>query len=71
MSVAAKPVTLVVGVTGMLGDKIARAILDKGAQDVRALVRPGRDGVVRWRDLTENYRVRPRPDDVLRAIDGR
>jgi peroxiredoxin len=29
-----------------------------------------RDGVVRWRDLTENYRIRPRPDDVLRVIDG-
>ena len=29
------------------------------------------DGMVRWRDLTENYRIRPRPEDVLRAIDGR
>ncbi len=29
-----------------------------------------REGVVRWRDLTENYRVRPSPDDLLRAIDG-
>ena len=28
------------------------------------------NGVVRWRDLTENFRIRPRPDDVLRAIDG-
>jgi peroxiredoxin len=28
------------------------------------------EGVVRWRDLTENYRIRPHPDDVLRAIDG-
>jgi len=28
------------------------------------------DGVVRWRDLTENYRIRPRPDDILRALDG-
>jgi peroxiredoxin len=29
------------------------------------------DGVVRWRDLTEDYRRRPRPDDVLRALDAR
>jgi peroxiredoxin len=29
-----------------------------------------RNGVVRWRDLTENYRVRPHPTDVLRVIDG-
>jgi hypothetical protein len=29
-----------------------------------------RDGRVAWRDLTENYRVRPHPDDVLRAIDA-
>ncbi len=29
-----------------------------------------RDGVVRWRDLTDNYRVRPRPDDILRVLDG-
>jgi peroxiredoxin len=28
------------------------------------------NGVVRWRDLTENYRVRPRPEDVLRAVDA-
>jgi peroxiredoxin len=27
-------------------------------------------GVVRWRSLTENYRIRPHPDDVLRALDG-
>ena len=29
-----------------------------------------RDGVVRWRALTGNYRLRPHPEDVLRAIDG-
>ena len=28
------------------------------------------NGVVRWRDLTENFRIRPHPQDVLRAIDG-
>ncbi len=25
-------------------------------------------GKVRWRDLTDNWRIRPRPDDLLRAI---
>ena len=28
-----------------------------------------RDGVVRWRDLTDNWRIRPRPDDLLAALD--
>jgi nucleoside-diphosphate-sugar epimerase len=35
-----KPTVLVAGVTGMLGNKIASAILDKGAMTVKALVRP-------------------------------
>ena len=26
-----------------------------------------RSGVVRWRNLTEDYRVRARPDELLRA----
>ena len=34
-----KPTVLIVGVTGALGAKIAHAILDKGAMDVKALVR--------------------------------
>lgn len=38
---ATKPLILLVGVTGMLGEKIAHAVLDKGATDLRALVRPG------------------------------
>jgi peroxiredoxin len=25
-------------------------------------------GVVRWRDLTENYRLRPRAEDVVAAV---
>lgn len=29
-----------------------------------------RAGVVRWRDLTENYRRRPRPDAILQALDA-
>jgi nucleoside-diphosphate-sugar epimerase len=36
----AKPTVLLVGVTGMLGYKIAAAILEKGAMNVRALLRP-------------------------------
>jgi peroxiredoxin len=26
------------------------------------------DGMVRWRDLTESWRIRPRPDDLLAAL---
>ena len=52
-----------------------------GAYDLRhdgespdgAIARPAtfvidRDGVVRWRDLTDSYRLRPSPDDVLAAV---
>jgi nucleoside-diphosphate-sugar epimerase len=35
-----KPIALLVGVTGMLGYKIASAILEKDTMDVRALIRP-------------------------------
>ena len=38
-----KPTVLVVGSTGMLGSKIISALLDKGATEVRAMVRPGSD----------------------------
>jgi nucleoside-diphosphate-sugar epimerase len=34
-----KPIALLVGVTGMLGYKIAEAILEKGAMEVRAMLR--------------------------------
>jgi peroxiredoxin len=27
-----------------------------------------RRGIVVWRDLTENWRVRPRPDDLLEVL---
>lgn len=27
-------------------------------------------GVVRWRDLTENFRQRPRPEAILAAVDA-
>ncbi len=36
---ATKPTVLLVGVTGMFGSKIAHAIADKGAMEIRALVR--------------------------------
>jgi peroxiredoxin len=29
-----------------------------------------RDGVVRWTEITRNFRVRPTPADVLAAIDA-
>jgi peroxiredoxin len=28
------------------------------------------DGIVRWRNLTENWRVRVRPDSVIEALAG-
>lgn len=37
---AAKPVVLLAGITGMMGDKIASAILDR-KMDLKAIVRPG------------------------------
>jgi len=27
-------------------------------------------GTIRWVNLTENYRIRPKPEDVLKAVDG-
>ena len=27
-----------------------------------------RDGTIRWRDLTPNYRMRPRPETILAAL---
>ena len=27
------------------------------------------DGIIRWRDVTSNYRLRPRPETILAAID--
>jgi peroxiredoxin len=39
------------------------------------IARPGEflidpTGTVRWRDLTEDYRVRARPESVIEAFDG-
>ncbi len=47
---------------------------DGGSPD-GAIARPAtfvidRDGIVRWRNLTDNYRLRPSPDDVLAAVVG-
>jgi len=28
------------------------------------------NGVIRWRDVTENFRLRPKPDNILAAIDA-
>ena len=40
-----------------------------GAEIARpALFLVGPDGVVEWRDLTDNWRVRARPDDVVRRL---
>ncbi len=41
MAMTTKPTVLVAGITGMLGYKIAAAILEKGVMVVRALVRSG------------------------------
>ncbi len=27
-------------------------------------------GTVRWVNLTENYRIRPKPEDILKVVDG-
>ena len=27
-----------------------------------------KDGVVRWRNLTQNYRIRPRPEEVVAHV---
>lgn len=45
---------------------------DRGSPE-GAIARPAtfvidRDGVIRWRDLTDNYRLRPSADDVLAAV---
>jgi peroxiredoxin len=44
----------------------------EGSPDGGDIPRPAtfllEDGVVRWRDLTESWRIRPRPDDLLTAL---
>jgi peroxiredoxin len=32
------------------------------------LIQP--DGTISWRSLTDDYRVRPRPDDILEVVRG-
>jgi peroxiredoxin len=49
-------------------------VLHPGAHPVDAsdIARPATfilsGGVVRWRDLTSNYRIRPRPQTLLRVV---
>lgn len=45
----------------------------KAMSDNEAIPRPatyiyGADGTVEWRSLTDNWRVRPQPDDLLAAL---
>ena len=46
------------------------ASIDSAKPDVArpAVFIIGRDGVVRWRNLTENYRIRVRPETVVEAL---
>lgn len=55
---ASKPIILVVGSTGMLGTKIISALLDKGATEVRAMVRPGSDSKQENRQKIEQMNAR-------------
>ncbi len=46
----------------------------KAGEDGRDIARPAEflvdsSGVIRWANLTDDFRVRARPDDVLAAID--
>ena len=46
----------------------------KGGPDESDIARPAEflvdgEGRIRWENLTDDYRVRARPDEVLRAID--
>lgn len=52
--------------TDAFGIRHAEARMD-GADIPRPATWVADAGVVRWRDLTDDYRVRPRPDDVLAA----
>jgi len=46
-----------------------------GGPDGATIPRPAtffvRDGTILWRELTDNYRVRPKPDEVLAALGER
>jgi uncharacterized protein YbjT (DUF2867 family) len=53
-----KPIVFVVGSTGMLGTKIISALLDKGATEVRAMVRPGSDSKQKNRQKIEQMKAK-------------
>jgi peroxiredoxin len=49
-------------------------VRDEQSRDGTPIARPASflidaNGVVCWRDLTENFRIRPHPDVILAAID--
>jgi len=44
--------------------------IDGGAIARPAILLVGADGTVLWRDITDNWRVRARPDTVLEAVRG-
>lgn len=61
-----------------LSDPGAKVIRDYGLlhafSEEQKIARPGEflvdpTGTVRWRDLTEDYRVRARPESVIEAFD--
>lgn len=55
---ATKPTVLVVGSTGMLGTKIVSALLDKGATNVMAMVRPDSDSDPKNREKNDAMRAK-------------
>jgi thioester reductase-like protein len=54
---ASKLTVLVVGSTGMLGRKIVSNLLDKGAVEVKAMVRPGSDSKEENRQKIEQMKA--------------
>jgi nucleoside-diphosphate-sugar epimerase len=50
---AAKPVVLLAGITGMMGDKIAREILDKNEMELKAIVRSSSSNASKQKRLDE------------------
>jgi len=65
---------------GLLADPELRAIDAFGLRHVNGgiggdVARPAtfildREGRIAWRDLTDNWRVRPRPEELLAVLEG-
>jgi cytochrome c biogenesis protein CcmG/thiol:disulfide interchange protein DsbE len=51
-----------------LSDSEGLVGIDLGVYGVPETFVIDKDGVVRWRDLTDNYRHRPRAEDVVAAL---